>query len=339
MPEIQLLLKFHLFQRGPMKKTNRTHFFTVLLTVVSLLVLNLFASAASLSKEERKKQELEELQQRFQWWPTDATPGPQKDGSMGGYWWWPQTPGNVRPWGNRGYIYVYKIIFDYKGDDLPPAQPQEMRPSLLIKKILKNVKVYFDYNKNDLREDAQKILTKAVDTLQRNPETSILITGNCDIRGSEAYNLKLGKDRAEAVQNFMIEHGVPEEKIKIVSRGKLDAVAPLNDLVGMQKDRNAQFLIAEVEEVMIPQPGELPSQEIKPIEEGKYLLEKEENVESEVKVETKEYTIQKNDSLWGIAERELGSGHRWKYLYELNKDRIKNPNKLKAGEVIVIPVE
>ena len=137
----------------------------------------------------------------------------------------------------------------------------------------------------------------------------------------------------------MLEHDVPEERIKIISRGKLDAVAPLNDLVGMQKDRNAQFVIAEVEEVMIPQPDELPSADVQSIEEGKYLLEEKEDVESEVKVETKEYTIQKNDSLWSIAARELGSGHRWKYLYEFNRDRIKDPNKLKSGQMILIPVE
>lgn len=322
-----------------MKKNNHIHFLFAFLTVVFLSGFTFVAYAASVSKEERQKQELEHLQERFKWWPTDATPGPQKDSSMGGYWWWPKTPGNVRPWGNRGYIYVYKIIYDYKAEELPPPKPNELRPSLLIKKIIKNVKIYFDYNKMELRDDAQAILTKAVDTLRRNSETSILITGNCDIRGSETYNLKLGKERAEAVQNFMLEHGVPEEKIKIVSRGKLDAVAPLNDLVGMQKDRNAQFLIAEVEEVMIPQPAELSSEEIQPLEEGKYLLEETEEVESEVKVETKEYTIQKNDSLWSIAARELGSGHRWKYLYEFNKDHIKNPNKLKSGQVILIPVE
>ena len=62
-------------------------------------------------------------------------------------------------------------------------------------------------------------------------------------------------------------------------------------------------------------------------------------METEVKVSTKEYVIQKNDSLWNIAKRELGSGHRWKYLYEINKDKIKDPNKLKAGVKIIIPVE
>jgi nucleoid-associated protein YgaU len=43
--------------------------------------------------------------------------------------------------------------------------------------------------------------------------------------------------------------------------------------------------------------------------------------------------------LWKIAAKELGGGHRWKYLYELNKDKIKNPNKLKPGTKITIPIE
>ena len=318
------------------------NFYSHRIAVISLTVFCFLATGGlglAASKEEKIKKEQEGLQERFQWWPTDALPTPQKDPQTGGYWWWPKVPGAVRPWGNRGYIYVYKIIYDYKSEELPPAQPNELRPSLLVKKIIKNVRVYFDFNKSDLRDDAVEILTKAVGTLKRNPESSILITGNADLRGSEAYNLKLGTKRAESVKSFMSEHGIPQERIRIVSRGKLDAVAPLTDLVGMQKDRNAQFMIAEVEEVMIPQPEELPLEKIKPVAPGKYLLEGEEQVESQIKVDTREYTIQKNDSLWSIAQRELGSGHRWKYIYELNKDKIKDPNRLKPGQVIVLPVE
>jgi len=309
-----------------------------LLTLVILITLT--TSSFASDREEHRKKELDELQKRFSWWPTDAKPGPVKDEERGGYWWWPNQPGKIMPWGNRGYVYVYKIIFDYKAEELPPPKPKELRPSLLIKKIIKNVKIYFDYNKADLRDDAIKILENAVTTLNKNPETSILITGNCDIRGSEVYNEKLGRRRGDAVKKFMIDNGIPEDRIRIISRGKLDAVAPITDLVGMQKDRNAQFMIAEVEEVMIPAP-DLPQiqQEAKPVEEGKYIIEKEEHVESAVKVSQKEYVIQKGDSLWKIAEKELGSGHRWKYLYELNKERIKNPNKLKAGQKITIPIE
>lgn len=311
--------------------------------VILTLLFSSFASsyaADKLTRVERRKKELEELQKRFEWWPTDARPHPVKDLERQGYWWWPTIPGEIRPWGNRGYIYVYKIIFDYKEEELPPPKPLELRPSLLIKKIIKNVKIYFDYDKADLRNDAIKILEVAIGTLKRNPEASILVTGNCDIRGSEAYNERLGRQRAEAVKKFMLDNGILEGRIKIISRGKLDAVAPITDLVGMQKDRNAHFVIAEVEEVMLPYPGRPEDvTEAKQIEEGKFLVEEEKKIESEVRVSTRDYTIQKGDNLWKIAEKELGSGHRWKYLYELNKDRIKDPNKLKAGQKIIIPIE
>jgi outer membrane protein OmpA-like peptidoglycan-associated protein len=290
--------------------------------------------------EEEKKKEEQALQQRFKWWPTDAQPAPVEDQEKGGYWWWPQQPGQVGPlWGNRGYCYVRKIIFDYKEEELPPPKPQELRPSLLIKKIIRNVKVYFDYDKAELRDDTAAILRQAAKSLKVNPEASILITGNCDLRGSEAYNQTLGKHRAQAVKQFMSDQGIPEERIRIVSRGKLDAVAPVKDLVGMQKDRNAQFMIAEVEEVMIPYTGQPPTPESQPIEEGKYLQETKEEVTGQIQVSTKDYVVQKGDTLWKIAEKEYGKPHRCKYLYELNKEKIKNPNKLKVGQTLTIPVE
>jgi outer membrane protein OmpA-like peptidoglycan-associated protein len=307
--------------------------------VLVLGVTVLFFSGCASDREAKRKAELEAIQKQFSWWPTDAKPAPVKDESHQGYWWWPKQPGTVKKgWGNRGYCYMYKVIFDYKEEELPPPQPQEMRPSLLIKKIIKNVKVYFNYNKKDIRDDAAVILEEAVRTLDRNPQADILITGNCDIRGSENYNEKLGRKRAESVKQFMLDRGIAESRIRIVSRGKLDAVSPVTDLVGMQKDRNAQFMVAEVEEVMIPYGENIP-QSAQPVDENKYVEEAEEQVESEVKVSTKEYAVQSNDSLWKIAARELGDGHRWKNIYELNKDKIKNPNKLKKGMKIVIPIE
>lgn len=320
---------------------NRVKFRNILslFLVVALFYLGRVNVAFAEDKQQKREKEIQDLQEKFKWWPTDAKPGPVQDPEQKGYWWWPTTPGEVKPWGNRGYVYVYKIIFDYKSEELPPPKPQELRPSLLIKKILKNVKIYFDYNKSGLRDDAVNILESAVKTLERNPESSILITGNCDRRGSEVYNIKLGQKRAEVVKAFMLDKGISADRIKIISRGKLDAVAPVTDLVGMQKERNAQFMVAQVEEIMIPYPGTPAEPEAKPVEEGKYIIEKEEKVESEVKVSTKEYTVKKNDTLSKIAKEQLGAGHRWKYLYELNKDRIKDPNKIKVGTKILIPIE
>jgi outer membrane protein OmpA-like peptidoglycan-associated protein len=315
-------------------------------TVKAAFVLMLFtvllcpeSFAQKLSKEERKEQELKELQKHFEWWPTDAKPGPVKDMDKGGYWWWPLEPGEAMPWGNRGYIYVYKVIFDYKEEELPAPTSQELRPSLLVKKIIRNVKVYFDFDKSELRDDAKAILKKAVDTLKRNPQASILVTGNCDIRGSESYNEKLGRQRGEAVKTFMLDNGVTDDRVLIISRGKLDAIAPVTDILGMQKDRNAQFMIAEVEEVMIPYPDIEDTYDAQKIGKDKFFIQEEKKVESALKVSVREYTIKEGDSLSKIAKEQLGAAHRWKYLYELNKDKIKDPNKLKKGQKIIIPVE
>ena len=267
----------------------------------------------------------EEMAKRFSWWPTDAKPGPVKDSDRSGYWWWPEIPGTARPWGNQGFIYVRKIIFDYKSSE------GESKPSLVIKKVLKNIKVFFDYDKSDLRDDTVQVLSQALYTLEHNEKADILITGNADVRGSEQYNLKLGERRASAVKQYMRDHNIPEERIKILSRGKLDAMAATNDLVGMQKDRNAQFMIAEVEEVMIPA-------DKADLFEDK-VIEEQQEVESAVQVSTRDYVIQPGDTLWGIAKREYGDGRQWKRIYEFNRDVLPNPNRPRKGTRIEIPIE
>ena len=325
------------------------------LTLLTVAACGILASAApaqaqfidKAARDTRREEDIKKLQETFAWWPTDAKPAPVKDEQKGGYWWWPEKTGSVKDlWGNRGYVYVYKLIYDYKEKDAAkpveptPAPKVETKASLLIKKIIRNVKIYFDYNKADLRDDHMSILERAVGSLQKNPTASILITGNCDVRGSDEYNMKLGKKRSDVVKEYMLKNGITEDRIKIVSRGKLDAVAPVKDVMGMQKDRNAQFMVAEVDEVNIPA-DQVPSQtaNLQISDDGKYVVEEKESVESPTKASTREYTISPNDSLWKIAQKELGDGNRWKYLYELNKDRIKNPNKLKKGTVIIIPVE
>jgi len=269
------------------------------------------------------------MARRFSWWPSDAKPAPFKDPNRSGFWWWPETPGEARPWGNQGYIYVRKVIFDYK------STSGDMKPSLVIKRILRNVKVYFDYDKSDLREDTRDVLAKAMYTLDHNEKADILITGNADVRGSEQYNQKLGERRAAAVEKYMIDQGLPAKRIRILSRGKMDALAPTNDIVGMQRDRNAQFMIAEVEEVMIPASKAEYFQE----KMQDKVIEERQTLEGEIKVDIKEYVIQSGDTLWGIAEREYGDGRQWRRLYQFNKDVIADPNRPKKGTSIRIPIE
>lgn len=51
----------------------------------------------------------------------------------------------------------------------------------------------------------------------------------------------------------------------------------------------------------------------------------------------KTYTVVKGDSLWAIAKKQLGNGARYQEIYNLNRDKIKNPNLIYAGQVLTLP--
>lgn len=49
------------------------------------------------------------------------------------------------------------------------------------------------------------------------------------------------------------------------------------------------------------------------------------------------YVVQKGDMLWSIADRVYGDGKLWTVIYAANKDVIKNPECIRAGQVLNIP--
>lgn len=50
-----------------------------------------------------------------------------------------------------------------------------------------------------------------------------------------------------------------------------------------------------------------------------------------------DYTVVKGDSLWKIAQKQLGSGRRWSEIYEANRNTVKNPSQIQVGQVLQIP--
>lgn len=50
-----------------------------------------------------------------------------------------------------------------------------------------------------------------------------------------------------------------------------------------------------------------------------------------------EYTVTGGDTLWGIAQSQLGSGLKWNEIYEANKDTVKDPNLIYVGQKLNIP--
>jgi len=54
-------------------------------------------------------------------------------------------------------------------------------------------------------------------------------------------------------------------------------------------------------------------------------------------VVTKGYVVVRGDSLWLIAQRELGNGRRWTEIYDMNKNVLVNPDLIRVGQRLAMP--
>ena len=118
------------------------------------------------------------------------------------------------------------VTVEVSSPPAPPAPAPVVQPTLTGQEMLvrEGQDAYFDYDKNDIRADAQQALTADADLLKRvfarDPGLAVMIEGHSDERGSAEYNLGLGDRRATAAKEFLIQLGVPGDRLKPLSLGK-----------------------------------------------------------------------------------------------------------------------
>jgi peptidoglycan-associated lipoprotein len=108
----------------------------------------------------------------------------------------------------------------------PTNNPSGNNPTLSGAEILQAQAqdAFFDYDKNDLRQDARDAITHDAELLRRifaqDPNFTVIIEGHCDERGSGEYNLALGDRRANAAHELLVQLGIPAARLKTISYGK-----------------------------------------------------------------------------------------------------------------------
>ncbi len=96
--------------------------------------------------------------------------------------------------------------------------PSSLAEKLNAQRILRPV--YFDFDKYDLRQDAQKTLGDNAARIKEHAQMKVRVEGNCDERGTVEYNLALGEKRARAGRDYLVSLGVPSKNLSIISYGK-----------------------------------------------------------------------------------------------------------------------
>jgi peptidoglycan-associated lipoprotein len=100
-------------------------------------------------------------------------------------------------------------------------------------------RVFFALAQNTLSSDARATLDRQAAWLQRYPQVTVQIAGNCDERGTSEYNLALGSRRANAARDYLVAHGVSSSRITTISYGKERPVALGSDEQAYAQNRNA----------------------------------------------------------------------------------------------------
>ncbi len=110
--------------------------------------------------------------------------------------------------------------------------------------------VYFDFNKDQIRDDARAVLDSKAAILAANPSVTFLIVGNTDEQGTAEYNLALGQRRAAQVKRYLASKGLEEGRFSTQSMGDAQPAARGTDEASYQLNRRAEFQGSSVPTVL-----------------------------------------------------------------------------------------
>jgi len=105
-----------------------------------------------------------------------------------------------------------------------------------------NQNILFDYDSDELTDQAKGLLREKAAWLQANPSDAVMIEGHCDERGTTVYNLALGERRANAAQNYLVDLGVSARRLGTVSYGEEKPLDPASTEAAHRINRRAQFI-------------------------------------------------------------------------------------------------
>ncbi|MBE0583748.1 MAG: OmpA family protein [Desulfofustis sp.] len=104
--------------------------------------------------------------------------------------------------------------------------------------------VYFDFDSSDIRQDQVSRIQVNADFL-KGGAANIRIEGNCDPRGTNEYNMALGERRAISAKKYLVNLGVPEERLSTISYGEERLLVHGQDELSYAQNRRDDFVIAE----------------------------------------------------------------------------------------------
>lgn len=112
----------------------------------------------------------------------------------------------------------YEQRFFLKARPVPPPKP--VFDTLTLEKAIVLENLLYDFNKANIRPDAEQDLIVLQGFMDTFPDMTIELGSHTDARGKDSYNLDLSKRRADSARRWLIQKGISPERIKTQGYGK-----------------------------------------------------------------------------------------------------------------------
>jgi OOP family OmpA-OmpF porin len=128
--------------------------------------------------------------------------------------------------------------------------------------------VYFDTSKAIIQKRSYKLLDNVAAVIIAHPQVGkFRVEGHTDDRGNDDDNLDLSQRRAEAVVKYLVDKGVPAERLEALGFGETKPIADNKTKAGRAKNRRVEFKIIGKGEANAPGGKEGGKEGEKPIEQ------------------------------------------------------------------------
>ncbi|MCB1167932.1 MAG: OmpA family protein, partial [Leptospiraceae bacterium] len=105
--------------------------------------------------------------------------------------------------------------------------------------------IKFDANSAVIRDESESYLESLIDFMKQNPAVRLKIVGHTDLHGSEEYNISLSLRRALSVRNYLVYHGIKEERLAVEGAGFSHPIVNKKGPPHDQINRRTEFVILE----------------------------------------------------------------------------------------------
>lgn len=126
-----------------------------------------------------------------------------------------------------------------------PVEPPKVDPAEQARAdldaVLNGTILHFDFDQAQLTPESQDRLRNLAEALRAHPDAKVRISGNCDERGTEEYNLALGQRRAEVARKYLVTLGVAPSRVSTVSYGAEKPAAQGHDEQAWSANRRDEF--------------------------------------------------------------------------------------------------